>query len=763
MTEFAENLADDLLKTEPKKAVNAEALADSILSGHQAAASELLQANFEPGAYAGKMLRWSLARGDNLQEKKLRLKKKYPEGELQILPESIVMGFDEDTLVFRESPQAQWKMVEPQGFDAFDIAEAIAPSAESIVGETAVAIATGGGSVPVTVGRQVLGAIAGETLEQGIQQLTGTQAQTVGEVAGEVGFEGVASGIGGFAMSPIAGIYNAFRGAGALRVGDEGIEVIRAANELNEAQIGKKLTPGLVTDNPAMQLQEKQSSALLPGFRRRYREMLTSLDAAVRSSAPGNAAEAMRTTVNSLKDFSDYFLKRIKIKGSTLGDAGQALKEGIDNYSKSSKIVVDGLYDAAREIAEPDFNLKPFFTLAGDLRGGAKGKFSKEVAAVVNDVMAIKGPKELPSGKILSVTDQLRNARSTLWDIKQVPPGELATQKTGQANDLFHALGDALDDPLNPDATFRNAWRSASDAAKIRRTTLGQGAVMTASKSQTPYKLARSLVRPGEVDNLLALRNTVSSKYWKEFTDAAYGDILKDPSRAKAVFDAFDQETLDAFMPRAEQALFKRVTSELDRIYSVGVDEIARIQVSNRNFVDNLIRTSSPSDTMTLMRAMNNTNNRGARESLRAAIVEWAWDGVVQKTKGGLKANESILKSRIAALKKSQVWRILSQEEKRIISNAQIVSRAFQSVQDAGTSIQAAEAAKGIGRLKSGAIMSFFQAGIISRLYLSDMGRRMLIGGGLPNTNAAMLRVFGGALAQTLPPEDISGMMDEDK
>jgi hypothetical protein len=489
--------------------------------------------------------------------------------------------------------------------------------------------------------------------------------------------------------------------------------------------------------------------------------MLTALDVAVRSSAHGNASAAMRDVTAALRDFSNYFLGQIQRRGIKTGEAGRALQDGVEVYSKQSKVVVDDLYETAGKIEDPLFDLGPVFLLAGDLRAGAKGRFSKAVGEAVTELRQIKGPKELPSGKVLSITDQLRNVRTQLWDLKQVSPGDLPTQATGQANDLYKAITNALDNPKNAEPNFVSAWKAASDAAKLRRTTLGQAAVIAVAKSETPFKLARSLVRPGEVDNLLALRSTVSAKYWDDFVDAAYGEILKDPSKAKSVLDSFDRETLDALMPRNEQELFRRVTGELDRIFSVGVDDIAKTQVKNTNFIDKLVRSVDPRGVYTVIRAANNTTNKNMRASLRSSIVEWAWDGVVEKTKSGLRANANLLKSRIKLLKSSGMWQILSSEERRIIGNAQVVSRAFQSVQDAGTSIQAAEAAKGIGRLKAGAIMSFVQAGIISKLYLSDMGRRMLIGGGLPNSNAAMLRVFGGALAQASGPEDITKLEDK--
>ena len=490
---------------------------------------------------------------------------------------------------------------------------------------------------------------------------------------------------------------------------------------------------------------------------------MSTLDVAVRSSAPGNAAEAMRGVVTSLREFSAFFIGQVKRKGVSTGEAGKALQAGVESYGKQSKIVVDDLYTAAGKIEDPQFVLEPFHVLAGDLRAGAKGKFSRALNDPLRELAAIQGPKELPSGKVLSVTDQIRNVRTQLWDLKQVKPGDLPNQATGQANDLYKSLTGVLDNPKNADPNFLKAWGAASDASALRRKTLGQAAVMMVAKSETPFKLAQSLARPGEVDNLLAIRNTVSDKYWDDFVDAAYGEILKDPSKAKGVFDSFDPETLDALMPRAEQKLLKRVVGELDRIGSVGADEIAQIQVKNRNFVDKLITSTDPRDAYMIIRSMNNTNNKAARESFRAAIVEWAWDGVVEPVKGGLRANADLLGDRVKSLKRSGIWSVLSTEERRIIGNAKIVSRAFQGVSDAGVSIQAAEAAKGITRLKASAITTFVQYGLVSKLYLSDMGRRMLIGSGLPNSNAAMLRVLGGALAQTSQPEDISSLAEEDK
>jgi len=761
----AEALVDGMTAPEPKGS-SAESIVDG-LSDEAKGVSAGLGADFDPTTYASKSLRWSLSRGDTLEEKRLRLKKHHPEGELNVRPKSLMSGLEEDVVVWRENPNTQWKRIEPDGLSMDDLVgdtlEAIGPSAESIVGETAMAIRTRGVSVLATIGRQVFGALAGETFEQAGQYVNDVQDQSLMEVGGEIVTEGGYSAVGGYIMSPIAATQNIIRGAGALRVGDEGIEVIRAANEIDKKGLGEKLTPGLVTDNPAMRLQEKQASALLPGFQRRYNAMLKRLDAAVRSSAPGNVSDAMTEVVTSLNTFKNYFLGKIKNSPKVLTDGGKALQAGIKDFGEKSKLIVDDLYDVARGIQEPEFDLKNFFTVANDLKAGAKGKFDKKLNAVISEISSIKGPKELPSGKVLSVTDQIRNARTQLGDLKHVNIGEAPTQATGQASDLHKALTEAINNPKNADPAFLAAWGKANSAARLRHTTLGQAKVILASKSEEPYKLAKSLIRAGESDNLKALRFTVSPKHWDEFVDAAYGEILRDPKNAKAYFDSLDQETLDVLLPKRDQALLKTVVDEVDRIARIGVDDIAETQVTNKNFIDTLLSDANPRAAMTAMRAANQTNNKAMRSSFRAAIVEWAWDGVVEKTARGVQANHGRLKGRIAKLKRSGMWRMLSPDERKIIGNAEVVTRAFQRVADAGTSIQAAEAAKGITRLQANAISTFVQYGLVSHFYLSPLGRQMLIGSGAPNANSAMLRALGGSLAQISRPEDISQLAAQDK
>lgn len=731
-----------------------------LVPGTQQIMEETFRANFDKEHFASPKMRLSLSRGDNLQEKRLRIKKKFPEGDVRVVGKSLMDGLKKDALLFRESPQAQWKMVDPPGIDFTDVGELFAPSAESIALESAIAIGTGGGSIPATVGRQALGAFAGEAFEQATQSATGVQAQSVGQILLEPTIEGGFSALGGFAVSPLVAAGNILGGRGALQVGEEGLDVIQAATRIDPG-LSKKLTPGLVTDNPALQLQERQSAALLPGLQRRYRDLVHTLDAAVKGRVNQSAFGKLTQRVSDAFDnLSDTFLQRISRTNLASSKGGKALQQGVKEYDLASRKIVDDLYATARKVEEPQFSLDGLQGISKNLRAGSKGLIDPETEKLLKAVDAIQGPKRLPDGSILSVGEQLRNVRTGAWAAKHVKPGEVANQATGQANDLFRAVNATLDAPLNVDPAFKVAWKNAAKAARKRLETLDKSAIIKVAKTENPAELVGQFAKPGQVDNLLTIRSAVDAKRWNQFVDSFVSDVFSDPTKATAKLGAFDKETLDALLPRAEQTSLKGIAKELGRITDVGVEETIERQIRNKNFIEDIVTNANPQRTRTIMRAANETNNKAMRESIRAGVFDWTWDGIVKQGKK-LEINQPLLSRRIEELKRSDMWAFLPKSDRQLLGDAEIVSRSFRRVIDAGTSIQAAEAAKGIGRLEKGAIKSFVQAGIISHFYLSASGRKILIGSGMPNSRGPALRLLGGALTQISRTEDISELEED--
>ncbi len=724
---------------------------------------DFLGAEFDAENFADSSLRVSLSRGDTLEEKRLRLQKRYPQGEIQAVGPSVMTGIDQSMLVWRESPQAQWKRIEPPGFDFTDVVESVAPSAESIAAETGAALMSKGATtIPRLVGKLATFAGLGEAAEQGVQTARGVQSQSLLGQAGEAFTEAGLSAAGGFAASPLVAARNVLGGRGALQVGDEGLEALEAAGRL-DARLQKGMTPGLVSDNPAIQASEEQARVLLPGLNRRYQELMGLLDRAVRGQIDDNSiGRVVETVGRSMDELSEQFISTVGRNNTPLGRGGRALQQGIREYDEGARALVDDLYGLARQIEEPQFDFVPLQSLAQDLRAGSKGLIDPNVEKLLAQLESIEGPIPLSDG-VLSVTDQLRNIRTAAFDLKQVPLGGVATQATGQANDLFRAITDVLDNPLNTNAGFKRAWSEASKQAGQRHSTLERAVIREVAKSENPTGLVARYAKPKQADNLATLRLTVSREKWDEFVGAWEAELLRSPDRLNSTLKSFDKETLDVLLPRNAQKQWFKLGTEMDRIYSVGLDKIVEQQISNRNVVDALIRSGKPRDANTLIRAFNTSHGTSARNSIRAAILDWAWDGVVEKTKSGLKINAKKLASNVEILKRNGFYRMLPEEVQQTIGDAEIVGRLFARQADMGASLRRMEAVSGAGRLQRGALTAFLQSGIISHFYMSNAGRKILIGSGMPNSKGQVIRLMTAAATQTATPTDIQALIAEDQ
>ena len=727
---------------------------------------ETLGADIDTENFAPASLRISLSRGDNLAEKNLRIKRDFPEGEVKVIPKSVALGTKEDTLVFRESPQAQFKFLEPPGRDLVDVIEGLAPSAEAIAGEALLALVSRGASIPSLIARQAAGATAGEGVEQGVQSLTRVQDQDALGIAQEATKEGGFSLLGGVAGSPLNAAANTARGSGVLRVGESGVDALQAAGRVQDQTdiaIRDLITPGLIADNPLIGLQEKQAAVVLPAMNRRYNQIANNLNKAVQSLQPQNIARASANVLSSIKKLGDTTISKLGVTAKSAKEGGIALQRGIAEYDIVAKRLVDDLYNAARKIDEPQFNRQGLETILRDLELGAKGAVDPRVKKLIQQVREIKGPIQL-SDRTLTVAEQLRNARTEAFALKTVKPGEVADQATGQANDIFRAINDTLDNPVNASEEFVTAWRSASEAAKERFDTLGKSVVVRASREESPEKLVQRLVKPFNASNLQALRQTIEPARWKQFQDAAYGQLLKNPERLSKALDAFDQETLDVLMPRSHQASWRRAAQEMDRISAVGVERRNLLQVTNQDTIRNLLETAKPNTTLVLRKAIANTRDKGLRDSVRAGIIDFAWDGVIKTSGDRVKINREVFLTRIERLKKSGLLNVLSAPQRSALQDIDTVARAIVGGQaDAGTSIRGMEIAAGVPKLKPSALIGLLQSGIVSHFYLSPAGRRILIGKGVESSQGEFVRIFAAALARVAAPEDISQFREEEQ
>jgi hypothetical protein len=354
--------------------------------------------------------------------------------------------------------------------------------------------------------------------------------------------------------------------------------------------------------------------------------------------------------------------------------------------------------------------------------------------------------------------------RSELWALKQPDLGSVANRANAQANDLFHGVNKMLDNPVNADPLFKESWAIASKVARDRFITLEKAPIIAAAKSQNPIDLVKTYLAPGQAPHLLTIRNTISNRNWKKFTDAAYAELMADPANLLKNLKKFDQETLDVFMPRAAQREFRRIGVELERIGRLGVEETAELQVTNRNFIDSIVSDATPRNAATIKSAqMKARGNKEWGDSWRAGIVDWAWDGIVIRGKTGLSVDANLLERRVKLLKKNGMWETLGAREKQLLTDIPVVTKAFQATADAGTAILGATVTAGVMRFQMSAILSMLRYGLVGRFYTSNFGRKVLIGTGKANADPATLKAFGASLSRMSTPVDISMPSEEDQ
>lgn len=741
---------------------------------------KILGSDFDAESFAPTDLRFDLSRGDTFEEKELRLKRRFGKGaELREISKSLLLGGpDVPTLVYRENPHEKFRMVNPKGFERGDVVEALGPSFEAIMGEGALAAAgkllgSGKASVAKVVLFQAFGAFLGEGAEQAIQSMNDVQLQGLVDQLKEASAEGGLSAAGGFIVSPLVGARNALTGRGILDIGDEGIASLQSAARLSD-EIGEeiRLTPGGVGSQPIVARQEAQAATLVTAFRDRYTQIVKQLDAAVEKAKPVDVVHSgtVERTLTRLKEFGQQFVNRLGVRNVSKTAGGKALQQGRKEFDTVSHAVTNRLYQAAEDIAEPAFNLEPLGMVSAGLRAGAKGKLGSNIEVLLKDLEKISGPKTLPDGSVISVTQQLRNVRTSAFDAARnaTAPGQIDSVVSGQATSLGVEITRVLDNPINPDPVFKRAYKTASDSSKYRHSVMDADAMIQVGKSQEPSGLLQ-YARPGNSEALRLFKNAVDPQVYTRFQHAAQTELLSDFSNLSRRLDAFnaDRETLDLIIPPNQQSAWRSVAKEAERINAVGADKIALRQVGNKEFVRGIVDQGDPNTFFTIARAINQSNDVQLRNSMRSGIIDYAWDGAIKFEKNGLRINRGQVAKAIKELEKSNMLRFLNKGQRAMLEDVDKVAASLERIADAGVSIRAMEISSQLPgdiatlNFTGPAVRGFLQSYGVSKLYLSPLGERFLIGTGKKNSKGRFLRLLGASMTRVVLDEDLKLALEE--
>lgn len=691
-----------------------------------------------PGGLDDPILRARLSFfGDDPVERQKAFVQEFPEGQLTTQP---VFG----TEVFRTGPDQPFRPVDRPFFakagslgefaseTAGDIAD-LAGQVPSLAGEALATVATRGGSFLPRIAKIGAGGALGEATRQTAQSLASTQADALKSQADQIIGAGIQGAIGGAAGSAIAGVSNlVFRGRGLARISEPAEQALQASQRLAPET---PLLPQQLTDIPIITTLGKQAQSLLPTVTRYIQRQQDTLAQQLRD-APNqqDLAQVIPRSVNALNQASDEIVRAAQKRPTELRAGGRALQQGVQAWEVQSGRQVDELYSLAREQGEPTFDLarvnEAIQTLEGRTRpaqlleGGLAptNPIDPKVQAWIDRFRAFD-----PQGLGL---DELKGLRSQLHDLTLVGP-EGAREAQLQARRLFGAMTETMENPVSG-AT--DLFRRANQAAAIRFGTREKLAVINVAKSETPSELAARLAQPGQLDNLVVLRQILNREApgkYEKFQKAFLSSALK--SGLKGTLDAFDDKTLNLLIDPRKQRFWRQAGEALDRLQRTGIADTAQQQAAVRPFINQLFGDGS-ANIRNLKFLINSRGgpNTDFGKSIRSAVLDEIGNRVIRRERGFLTIDPNAFDSTLRDFRGRGILDLVTKRDVGLLDDLQktLEFRGARPGADAGTSLQKAEAVAGLRSLSADAIQTILENVGTGRFLTSKVGRTLLTGKG---------------------------------
>jgi hypothetical protein len=653
----------------------------------------------------------------------------------------------------------------------------------------------GAGTFLKAAARMATGAMLGEAGMQKLQTTLGTQRQTLGEVLGSVGLEGITSVAG----TTAGGVVGRGTNLGTRRVAlieptQEGKEAFEASARLRAGgHPVEEPIPFQVVDVPIIKLFGRQSMALWPRLGRELRRIENAL--ATTTKGLSNKSERIRLRHNVVqmveKSSNDMLLlmdRALKHKPTDLPEAGRALIARTQDWWRTTGDAVSDLAARARAIEEPEFDLRPALNAVEDLSRGVRGAAKEELQQVGVDAAGkpimemgrgapvradkLPGPiadvikrlnrldPDMPiqvdeAGERITAPamDVLRNLRSELSDL-MIEPLEGGRREQALARKLYGAITEVMENPTNANPEFLSAWSAMTHAASKRFTTRELMTVREAlSRDAMPSDVADMVLTPGPkmFERLLQLSRAGGKETLQPIKDNFFKRLVDDPFRITETLAQYDRRSLGILMTRGEQRLIRSVAEKFDAISQSGLRETIEQQTRQRPFIEQLVNNPSSAAIDALHQVINRGGGPEAAvgRSVRSSIMDQIWINSHKIQNGRRVLDGKKLMNTITDFKNSGVWDFLSREEQAIISDVKLMSRITDITADAGTSLMAASAAAGLRSFSVTAIQTILENFGVGRLMSSDAGRALVRGLGKtkPPLNENVFRMLGAAFA----------------
>lgn len=718
--------------------------------------------------------------GDTFEEQEATFKGLFPGGELLEVP---VTG----TVLFKQRPDEPFRKLDPSfgeaigagGFGGFvnemagDIAD-LSGDAPAIVGE-AVALAflrrPGGGQLTSDLLRLGVGGAAGEAARQSLQTGQETQRQDPAEQRSLIAGSGTLSIVGGTVGAGLGALASGIARRGIVDTTPEGRAAVKASQEIGT----EPLMTSQVSSNPFLRLLSRQSQALVPKIgqylaRQEAKTAQALKDAVNRSDLTKFIGDTAREFNQASNDLLQLTIDATGARRRSPRAGGRFLQQGVERWWKVSGNDVDSLYTAARRIDEPVFDGGPLIAEANAIRSGVQARrrpdpdadldappdairvddeVSPAVDRLLNDISQLDPDI---AGLNASGTDVLRTLRRRINEFTVSGP-EGGRLSHSIATRLKTAIDDTLENPANLNASpgFNKAWKTANAAARKRFQTREQLAVVDLMKSEMPAQVVDKLARPGQLDNLVAVRKAVPKEEWAKFQESVATELMLDTSKLSRRMAEFDEPTLNLLMNKPRQQIMKEAGREFDKLDATRIQRGLEIQANIRGFFKEVLDTGETAriESFRALVERQGGKNGPLGRSTRAAIVNEVWERskVVEQSITKVDANK--IQDVLSDFEERGVLQFLDKQELDLLRNVELVQDfARLGAKDAGTALQAASAVSDVrgGGVKG--LTTLVENWTMGRLLTMPRVNRILLGSGKdrPLDTAAIKLVFAAGL-----------------
>lgn len=393
-----------------------------------------------------------------------------------------------------------------------------------------------------------------------------------------------------------------------------------------------------------------------------------------------------------------------QIKNITPESAGKALKAGIaDDFIKKSRVKTTKLYNLADDAAAteaPQFNVAGAKIISGRIREGIGAEGAEGLINVADS----------PTGKLLGILDDIDDINTSQVNyeaIKQLRTrtGSLiedwpwnADFNKGQAKQLYRALTDTLNAPVNAAPKYQQAIKKATSFARARFEVMDAPTIRAIVRSDDPFALYQKFGKPGTMTKEVreTLRVYAPDKL-KTYRNMVQQDILTNKKGAVNALEEWAElhpESFSYAFPKNELSKLMETAKKMDELTFSNLGRMFSAQTKAKDAVRNLIdiKGSTKADMDNIIESFGGQGSKG-HKALISGIYEDFLDNTLTRNEFGVQIIDSgKLSKMVDQYRRSGAWTILPKSDQVKLAGLDSYMKQVSRGMDPGVALERAQA-----------------------------------------------------------------------